>query len=266
MLKQRVLTALLLAAALLTVLFMLPEDVGVILFGILMLIGAWEWSALAGLREPVARAAYTFALALLIGFLAWWVPTGDMPQPLLWLQLGLWIGGGLLLTRFPVPIPGILSAPAGLAVLALAWLALSFILKTDALGPAWLLFIFLLVACADVGAYFAGRTLGRVKLAPRISPGKTWEGLVGGLVAVALACLVAAWWFGVPSAPLVFLGLAAAGLSVVGDLSVSMLKRNRGLKDSGSIFPGHGGVLDRVDSLLAALPVLVMGLKWLVVP
>ncbi len=266
MLKQRVLTAVLLAAALLTVLFMLPEDVGVILFGILMLVGAWEWAALSGIAEPVGRAAYTFALALLIGFLAWWAPTGAMPAPLLWLQLGLWLAAGLLLARFPVPIPGVMAAPAGLAALALAWLALSYILKTDALGPAWLLFIFLLVACADVGAFFAGRTLGRVKLAPRISPGKTWEGLIGGLLAVSLACVAGAWWFHVSVVGLVFLGLAAAGLSVVGDLSVSMLKRNRGLKDSGSLFPGHGGVLDRVDSLLAALPVLVLGLNWLVRP
>lgn len=263
MLKQRVLTAILLVAALLTVLFALPEDVGVVLFGILMLIGAWEWSALAGIHAPAARAAYTFGLAVLIGFLAWSVPTGRMPELLVWPQLVLWAGACVLLTRFPVPIPPAVAAPAGLVVLSLAWLGLAYVLKANTLGPAWVLFLFLIVACADVGAFVAGKLFGRVKLAPRVSPGKTWEGLVGGLSAVTAGSAAGAWWFGVPALWLVPLALAVAGLSVVGDLSVSMLKRNSGLKDSGNLFPGHGGVLDRIDSLLAAIPLFVLGLKWL---
>lgn len=263
MLKQRVLTALFLAAALLTVLFALPEDVGVVLFGLLMLVGAWEWAALSGISPPAARAAYTFALALLIGLLAWIVPTGRMPEALLWTQLAIWAGASVYLARFPVRIPAPVAAPAGLAILALAWLGLSFVLKSSALGPAWVLYLFLVVACADVGAFACGKLFGRVKLAPRVSPGKTWEGLIGGLAAVALAGVAGSWWFGQPAPALVGMVLAVAGLSVVGDLSVSMLKRNAGLKDSGTLFPGHGGVLDRIDSLLAAIPLFVLGLKWL---
>ena len=148
MLKERVLTAILLVAALLTVLFVLPEDVGVVLFGVLMLIGAWEWSALAGIHAPAARAAYTFGLALLIGFLAWSVPTGRMPEPLLWAQLVLWAGASVLRARFPAPIPAALAAPAGLVVLSLAWLGLAFILKAGTFGPAWVLFLFLIVILA----------------------------------------------------------------------------------------------------------------------
>lgn len=266
MLKERIITALLLVAALLTVLFFASADVGVVLFGLLLLVAAWEWAGLAQAARPVLRAVYTLLVALLIGWLAWWTPTGDMPSALLAAQLLIWAGTAVLLARFPVAIPRQVVAVAGLVLLPLAWLTFAHVLKTDAFGAWWALYLFVVVAAADVGAYFVGRRFGRRKLAPKVSPGKTWEGLFGGLAVVALVSLAAAWWFAVPMPRIAALSLAVAAVSVVGDLGISMLKRGIGLKDTGQLFPGHGGVLDRIDSLLAALPVYVVGLRWLVAP
>jgi phosphatidate cytidylyltransferase len=261
-LRERVLTALLLAAALLTILVALPEDVGVVLFGMLMLMGAWEWAGLATLRRPVARALYTLAVALVIGLLAWRIPVRLMPPQLLWAQVLAWAVAGAYLYRFPVRIPPMAVGVGGLLVLPLAWMALSYLLKSRLLGPEWVLLLFLVVAAADIGAFFAGRRFGRVRLAPRVSPGKTWEGLLGGLALVAFVAIAWAWWLDSPLPWLLSLTLSVAGISVLGDLTISMLKRNVGLKDSGQIFPGHGGVLDRIDSLLAAAPLFVLGLLW----
>jgi phosphatidate cytidylyltransferase len=128
------------------------------------------------------------------------------------------------------------------------------------------LFTFALVWAADTGAYFAGRFLGKVPLAPRVSPKKTWEGVIGGLLVSGGVAAVGGSWLGVSGFPFISLCVAVAAISVVGDLTESMLKRAAGLKDSGSIFPGHGGVLDRIDSVTAAAPILALGLYGLGVP
>jgi phosphatidate cytidylyltransferase len=129
-------------------------------------------------------------------------------------------------------------------------------------SPLVLMFTLLLVWIADIGALFAGKFFGRIKLAPSISPGKTWEGVIGGLSAVAVLAFVVAQI--TDMRPLFFVPfcLAVASLSVVGDLTVSMFKRDIGIKDSGKIFPGHGGVLDRIDSIAAAAPLVAIGLNW----
>jgi phosphatidate cytidylyltransferase len=264
MLKERIITAALLAAALLTVLFFASADVGVVLFGVLLLVAAWEWAGLAHMQRPVYRATLTLAVALLIGWLAWWTPTGRMPVPFLWAQLAVWALAAGLLARFPVRIPPRVVVLVGLIVLPLAWLTFAHVLKTRAFGPSWVLYLFLIVAAADVGAFFVGKRFGRRKLAPRVSPGKTWEGLGGGLALVACVGVGGGLWFEVAVPGMLALALGVAGVSVVGDLGISMLKRSVGLKDTGQLFPGHGGVLDRIDSLLAALPVYVLGLHWLV--
>jgi phosphatidate cytidylyltransferase len=149
----------------------------------------------------------------------------------------------------------------GVPVLVPTFVALSRVQVSTrgfARGPEMVLWMLLLVFAADIGAYFAGRSLGRRKLAPRVSPGKTWEGAVGGLVAVALVALVGTLHF--PVAGGVAFGCAVGIFSVIGDLTESMFKRAAGLKDSGTLLPGHGGILDRIDSVTAAAPLYALGL------
>jgi phosphatidate cytidylyltransferase len=124
-------------------------------------------------------------------------------------------------------------------------------------GPKWVLFALVLIWAADIGAFFVGRRFGRTRLAPNVSPGKTWEGVVGGLVASALVAALGSGLFGQPPLWFVPLCLAVVAFSIVGDLTESLLKRFAGLKDSGSLFPGHGGVMDRIDSVTGAAPILL---------
>jgi phosphatidate cytidylyltransferase len=130
-------------------------------------------------------------------------------------------------------------------------------------GRTLLLYLLVLIAAADVGAYFGGRSLGRHKLAPRVSPGKTWEGFIAGMLAAAAAAAAGAALFGAPIGPWIAVCVVTALVSVVGDLAESMFKRRVGLKDSSNLLPGHGGVLDRVDSLTAAGPMFLLGLHLL---
>ena len=149
---------------------------------------------------------------------------------------------------------------AGVVVLLPSWALLVRLHGDGTLGARLAFTLLLIVWAADVGAYAFGRLFGRRKLAPAVSPGKTWEGVTGGLVTAGLAAGLAAAWVGLPASRLVALGVATALISVLGDLTQSMFKRNVGLKDSGKLLPGHGGVLDRIDSLTAAVPVFVVGL------
>jgi phosphatidate cytidylyltransferase len=152
------------------------------------------------------------------------------------------------------------AAIAGFVVLVPAWLALS---KLHTYKPQLMLFLLLLVVAADVGAYFAGRRFGRVKLAPRVSPGKTWEGVGGGILGATIIAIIGVVWLDMPFWPFVGLCVLVVFASIVGDLTESLSKRHAGLKDSGTLLPGHGGVLDRVDSITAAAPVFLLGLKVL---
>jgi len=120
--------------------------------------------------------------------------------------------------------------------------------------------VLILVWAADIGAFFVGRRFGRTRLAPNVSPGKTWEGVVGGALASALVAFLGSGWFNIPVLQFVPLCLAVVAFSIVGDLTESLLKRFAGVKDSGSLFPGHGGVMDRIDSVTAAAPILFFGL------
>jgi phosphatidate cytidylyltransferase len=155
------------------------------------------------------------------------------------------------------------AALSGVLALVPAWLALVLLRVRLADGAQWVLFALLLVWLADIGAFFCGRRFGRVLLAPRVSPAKTWEGVLGGVLLSAVCALAGAAWFHLPLLPFLLLCLAAVGFSVVGDLTESLLKRYAGVKDSGTVFPGHGGVMDRIDSITAAAPVLFVGLMLL---
>ncbi|HEX7373797.1 MAG TPA: phosphatidate cytidylyltransferase, partial [Steroidobacteraceae bacterium] len=158
------------------------------------------------------------------------------------------------------------AAVVGFPVLVPAAVGLGRLVLVEPHGRMLLLYLLVLIAAADVGAYFGGRLLGRHKLAPRVSPGKTWEGFVAGMVAAAIAAAAGAMVFDVPLRPWLVLCVLVALVSVVGDLFESMLKRRAGLKDSGNLLPGHGGILDRIDSITAASPTFLLGLYALGVP
>lgn len=277
MLKQRILTALVLLAILLPALFY-PDPAafaGVVL--VLMAGAAWEWGRLNGCSFAASLALSAVCVALCAA--AWLAGWTAQPLTLLWtLAAGVWVLGSAWLLRAGVPgwprIPRALRLVLGVLGLWLAWLA---VVQARIIGINFLLSVMTLVWMADIAAYFAGRAFGlrftKNKLAPSISPGKSWEGVWGGMAGVLLLglCWVVAdahWEAAVPSlysrlwaqgAWLLLLGaLFMACMSVVGDLIESLVKRSAGAKDSSNLLPGHGGVLDRVDALLPTLPIAMM--------
>jgi phosphatidate cytidylyltransferase len=261
-LRQRILTALAIAPVILAILILLPPVATVALLTGAVLMGAWEWSAFPGFASSKQRVAYFAAIALaLIG--AWFfTETAARLQLLLYVAAVWWLVAFAWIISYPKATAGLVMI-AGFLILVPAWAALARLTLEADHGPLLVLVLILLIVAADVGAYFAGRNLGRLKLAPRVSPGKTWEGALGGVVAATLIAFVAAWPLQVRAAPFVALCIAVTIASIVGDLTESMFKRYAGMKDSGTLFPGHGGVLDRIDSLTAAAPLFVLGLGWL---
>jgi len=256
-LKKRVITALIAVAALLLVLFVLPQIVAQVVVAALILAGAWEWSGFLGTQSTALRSVYVVFIAALMGLVTWVTP--EINGLVFRVALVWWVCALVWTLFYPTAIPGIVRWMAGVLVLLPLYEALIVLYLA---GPAVLLGALLIVWAADTGAFVAGKLFGRVKLAPKISPGKTWEGVIGGLFTVAVLAVAGAWLFDVPVAVLVPFCLAVACASIVGDLTVSMFKRTAGLKDSGSLFPGHGGVLDRVDSVAAAAPLFALGIAW----
>ncbi len=262
-LMQRVVTAVVLLAVLLLVFFRLPPPAAVGLIGAFIAIAAWEWSGFLEIRAFAGRATYTLAIMAAMAGAVWLIPAHVPLLPLLWLSLAWWCCAFVWLLNYPTRILPEIGALCGFLVVIPAWAAIVALLDLPERGAEYVLFVLVLVWAADIGAYFVGRRLGRRKLAPRVSPGKTWAGFVGGLVACAGAAVAGAWWFDLPALQLLAVGLSVGAVSVVGDLTVSMFKRNAGLKDSGNLFPGHGGVLDRVDSVTAAVPLFALEFAWL---
>lgn len=269
MLSRRILTALALVLPLLAALFYLPSFWLALLFGAVIVAGAWEWAILSALNTRLPRGLYVFALTV-FGALTVRALLRDPASvvalfgaAVLW-----WLWVLVELVRHPAPGDGWLATRSGRLVsgfctLVPAWAAPLYLHVTDSGSPALLLYLFVLVWTADSAAYFFGWAIGRHKLAPQISPGKTVEGAIGGLGAVALlayVCGTMVWHFdGARLALWIVLAVSTAALSVVGDLAESKLKRTAGVKDSGRLLPGHGGVLDRVDAFTAAAPVFVCG-------
>ena len=273
MLKQRILTALILVPLVVAgVLGLGTWSLGGVFAAVILLAG-WEWAALAGLSPTPARIGYVVVLGLLM--LAG-VPLLAVPAGALWLP-GLALLGWLLATFWIVTYqrtagtrPGTPGAwplrLIGVAVLVPPWIALLTIHGSGPHGPWLVLFLLVLIWTADSGAYFAGRRWGQRKLASHVSPGKSWEGVAGALTLGGLFTLVAGSGFGYSGGALaafLLLGLATVVVSVLGDLFESLVKRYCDVKDSGSLLPGHGGVLDRIDSLTAAAPFFAVGLAWL---
>jgi phosphatidate cytidylyltransferase len=262
-LRQRIVTALLLGAALIAVLFWLPAEVTVAAVMLVVAAGAWEWAAFAGLVAAPARILYMAVVGLGVAA-AWWLTgTPESLRLFLWLTVTWWVVAFVWILAATGRGGPIGAAIAGLLVLVPAAVAIGRLTELEPVGRELLFVLVLLVAAADIGAYFGGRRFGRRKLAPTVSPGKTWEGLISGVLGAAIAGLVAGRLFGMPGPAWLGVCLAVALFSVVGDLLESMFKRRVGLKDSSGLLPGHGGVLDRVDSLTAAAPAFLLGLLLL---
>ena len=264
MLKLRIVTACILGCVLLAGLFLLEPDWTAFGFGAVMTAGAWEWAGFGGLQSPAARAAYAAAIAVLLA-LSWrWTEEPAHLLTLLALACAWWACAFLWLLVAPVKHQPRLALLCGIPVLVPAFVALARLDRASRepmRGPEIVLWLVFLVIAADIGAFFVGRSLGKRKLAPQVSPGKTWEGARGGprrpspwspgagrrtLACRRMLCIA--------------FGCAVGIFSVIGDLTESMFKRSAGLKDSGVLLPGHGGILDRIDSVTAAAPLYALGL------
>jgi phosphatidate cytidylyltransferase len=268
-LEQRVGTGLLLAVGTVGAALLLPSAAfGVALLAVVML-GAWEWARLTGLGRRESRLAY-LAVVAVCALGLWRLFDGGYPLTPIVLGVVWWLVALVVLAvDEPRAAPSWLKAQwlraAGLFTLVPAWIAVIALHQLNP-QPAWLVFLLVLVWLADSAAFVAGRLLGKTQLAPVISPAKTREGVFGALLANSLLAALGAWWFELPAVLWVYfiaLCMVTTLLSVAGDLFESLLKRHAGVKDSGTMLPGHGGILDRIDSAMAAAPPFVLGLHWM---
>jgi phosphatidate cytidylyltransferase len=267
MLLQRFLTALVLAPLMLAGIYLLPDEAFRVFIGIIILLGAWEWANIAGYDQRLQRILVTAGMALVLVVIHFMVPVSSAVWTyLIMSSLVWWFVASVIVFRYPNTSGWLVFGPlkllAGLPILGAFWLGLVW-LKSEESADLLLTWLMLLVWGADIGAYFAGRAFGRRKLAPNVSPGKTWAGVYGGMLTSVIISLVIAYFY-LPEHSLkgwiwlLVLSSAVIAVSVMGDLFESLLKRNRGIKDSSSLLPGHGGVLDRIDSLCAATPMFVL--------
>ena len=272
MTRTRVLAALIMApAAILGILF-LPTEWMVMLAALLFLAGLWEWLELAEIEDTLARTVLLVAnLAMMVaivwgsrgpsGFSLVLLQVATLIGVVWWLVALLWLGRPRFASDHDTHARVFKLAAGTLAVVP-AWCALAWIHAEVPNGHYWLLAALGVVWAADTGAYFTGRKLGRRKLAPNISPNKTIEGMAGGVIAGTITGVLVGLLANAEPGQLVWVAvvsMAAALASVVGDLFESLLKRHAGVKDSGHLIPGHGGILDRIDGVLAALPVFALG-------
>lgn len=268
MLKQRIITALVMALIILLALVFLPFIGFSLLLIAVFSVAAWEWADLSGFAG-LWRYLYALALAAVMLTLAWYCGLFhgvniDCLRDIFgvagigWAIALLWVmsypgSAALWGSRF-------MRATIGLVVLVPSALALIYLTSLDN-GKWYFVYMVLIVAAADIGAYFSGRAFGKRKLAPHVSPGKSWAGFFGGLLSTALLAVITSSFFSIADLGMLQLLLVTlfAGLaSVLGDLLESMVKRHRGIKDSSQLLPGHGGIMDRIDSVTAAAPVFAL--------
>jgi phosphatidate cytidylyltransferase len=281
LLKQRIITALILAPATILAIFYLPLAYFAALMMLVIGIGAWEWGPLMGFDNKLRRLGFvTTTLVLISGIWALLSPNDlwlngkelhTSALTLLWLAVAWWILSAFLMFSYPHSsafwskhrsVRGIF----GWLTLVPTWLAFMVIRTNDYQADSYhgaqlLMILFLMVWSADVGAYFVGKAMGKNKLMPNVSPGKTFEGFLGGVFFACLLIAITAYnlnWSSGQVLTVLLVTVLITTVSVLGDLNESMFKRQAGIKDSGSILPGHGGILDRIDSLTATAPVFAI--------
>jgi phosphatidate cytidylyltransferase len=268
-LQQRTLTALIIIPVPVAAVLLLPTEYLALCLGLILLLAAWEWAALSGLASVVGRLAYTALLAVSLMALWYLLPHRwflylTEASVVFWCAVTLFLLRVRAIERKSGPDPA--TALAGLAVLIGPWVAIVQLHTHPSVGPYLVLLLLALIWTADILAYFAGRRWGRAKLAPRLSPRKTRAGAYGAFGGAALYGLVSGWIMALPTLHMllmVVLFVLVVSASIIGDLFESFVKRRRDLKDSGHLLPGHGGLLDRIDSLTAAAPLFTLGFLWL---
>lgn len=269
MLLQRVLTASILAAVVIW-LILQPTDIFVYLLYVIAFVSGFEWARLAGVESKIFRIVFAFFVTLVTWSFIQYFYQYAIQYAFI---SAIWWFAMLVYLRHAIPAEnsaGIAIDKMVIAILVVPAAAISMyaIHKTDQ-GADWLFYSLVLVWVADTGAYFSGRKYGKKKLASKISPGKTREGMFGAVLATSVYTFIASYYFGLDFQKvllLLILSFVLTLVSVAGDLYESLLKREAGIKDSGVILPGHGGMLDRIDSVLAAMPVFLIGFNWLIYP
>ncbi len=281
MLKQRIITGLVLAIVAISAIFLLPALYFELFLGIVILLAAWEWTYLIDLDKLFHKIGFLILLLIPMGCVAYWpqfleviARVTDIPEIRKWsgaiewsafVPALFWMVMMLLIRNVPDALLELKFKPSfqvvtGWFVLVSAWIFVS-ILRAY-YGPEAVLYLLVLIWAADIAAYFAGKKFGKEKLAPSISPGKTVEGMYGALVAGAVCAVVLDVFYQYPlkvSFDFVLLSVLTVLVSIYGDLFFSLMKRKKGVKDSGFLLPGHGGILDRIDSIIAAAPFYYAG-------
>ncbi len=269
MLKYRLLTAFLIGPLILWAIYALPENYFAVFSFILVTLAAWEWSAFAGWIKPFQRGLF-FATNILLFTAVLLLQNAKLNIVIISASLVWWLICIPLLLSFPFQKNNLLHTQivktvVGIVLLLAMLVSMVLIRNNPDYGSGYVLYLILMIWFADSGAYFAGRAFGKNKLIPTVSPGKTWEGVTGALAITLVVALVSIKLLNIPSSQsliFILITVVTAIYSIVGDLSESMFKRMADIKDSGSLLPGHGGMLDRVDSLMSGLPVFFAGL-WL---
>lgn len=274
MLKLRIITALILGPFILWSVLTFSHRAIAVELAIIFLLGAWEWARLSGISNQYARIFYALSVGLLMTLSSLLLHAyPDYLPNVLYLAVGWWIFCLLWLVR--TEKAGIKSGQpfsaglkfgnllVGVIVLLGAFIALTGLHQAESYGAHYIIALLVLIWTADTAAYFTGKALGKHKLSPNISPGKTWEGVAGAMLAIVIVAYLLALFLELERqhlASFIMLSAIAIIFSIAGDLFESMFKRRAGIKDSSQILPGHGGILDRIDSLLSASPIFFCGL------
>lgn len=269
MLKQRVITAAILIPFVIWSILYASAEGFTYGLAVVLFMASLEWNKFVGLKNILTGLLFSITVTVSFLFLEY-LANLEFIKYVIYLSLVWWLFSLPLLFSFPFKTTHLLQQQfpkivVGFLILLSTFLALNLLRNFPQYGSNFVIYLLVVIWVADSGAYFAGRAFGKHKLIPNVSPGKSWEGVVGAIVATVITSMVAIDLLAIPSSVsllFIFITFITVIYSVIGDLSESMFKRMANLKDSGNILPGHGGILDRIDSLTSALPIFIAGL-WL---